>query len=73
MPIIEVKVMEKVLSVRDKQAVAQKITDVFAEVVGEAVRPATWVVIQDVGSGQWTAGGQPLTTEGVKAMLGVPA
>jgi 4-oxalocrotonate tautomerase len=69
MPIIDVKVMEKVLTTAQKQAVAQKITDAFAEVVGEAARPVTWVVIQDVGSGQWTMGGQPVTTEGVKDLL----
>jgi len=46
------------------------ITDVFADVVGEPVRPATWVVIQDVASGQWTMGGEPVTTERVQDMLG---
>jgi 4-oxalocrotonate tautomerase len=69
MPIIDVKVMEKVLTTSQKQAVARKITDAFAEVVGEAARPVTWVVIQDVSSGQWTMGGQPVTTEGVKELL----
>ena len=69
MPIIDVKVMEKVLSPQQKQAIASKITEVFAEVVGEPARGVTWVVIQDVGSGQWTMGGQPVTTEGVKALL----
>lgn len=70
MPIIDVKVMEDVLSVEQKQAIAQGITDTFVGVVGEAARPVTWVVIQDVGSGQWTMGGQPVTTEGVRDMLG---
>lgn len=70
MPIIDVKVMENVLSSEQKQSIAEGITQVFADVVGEAVRPATWVVIQDVASGQWTMGGQPVTTEGVKEMLG---
>ena len=69
MPIIDVKVMEKVLTSEQKQAIARKITDAFAEVVGEPARGVTWVVIQDVGTGQWTMGGQPVTTEGVKALL----
>ena len=71
MPIVDVKVMEKVLSSDQKQSIAEGITQVFANVVGELVRPATWVVIQDVTSGQWTMGGQPVTTEGVKEMLGL--
>ena len=70
MPIVDVKVMEKVLSPKQKQSIAEGITQVFADVVGEPVRPATWVVIQDVTSGQWTMGGQAVTTEGVQQMLG---
>ena len=69
MPIIDVKVMEKVLTPEQKQAVARRITDAFVEVVGEPARGVTWVVIQDIGSGQWTMGGQPVTTEGVKELL----
>jgi 4-oxalocrotonate tautomerase len=70
MPIIDVKVMEKVLSPAEKQAIAAGITEVFAATVGEAARPVTWVVIQDVTSGQWTMGGDPVTTDGVRELLG---
>ena len=69
MPIIDVKVIEGVLSPSQKQAIAKGFTDVFATTVGEAARGVTWVVIQDVGSGQWTMGGNPVTTEGVLDML----
>lgn len=74
MPIIDVKVMEGVLSAEQKQKIARGITDVFADAVGAPVRPVTWVVIQDVASGEWTMGGDPVTTEGVKDLLrGEPA
>ena len=69
MPIIDVKVMEKVLSMEEKETIARGITDLFANTVGEAARGVTWVVIQDVASGQWTMGGNPVTTEGVLEML----
>ena len=69
MPIIDVKVMEGVLNPTQKEAIAQGITDVFATAVGEPARGVTWVVIQDIASGQWTMGGQPVTTEGVKELL----
>ena len=69
MPIIDVKVMEKVLSAEEKETIARGITDVFANTVGEAARSVTWVVIQDVTSGQWTMGGNPVTTEGVLQSL----
>ncbi|MEA2124046.1 MAG: 4-oxalocrotonate tautomerase [Solirubrobacteraceae bacterium] len=72
MPIIDVKVMEQVLSAEQKQTIAEGITQVFEDVVGEPVRPVTWVVIQDVTSGQWTMGGRPVTTEGVRELLAAP-
>lgn len=74
MPIIDVKVMEGVLTADQKQKIARGITDVFVDAVGAPVRPVTWVVIQDVASGEWTMGGDPVTTEGVKDLLrGEPA
>ena len=74
MPFIDVKVMEGVLTSEQKRAIARGFTDVFAEAVGERARAVTWVVIQDVASGQWTMGGNPVTTEGVKELLrGEPA
>ncbi len=74
MPLIDVKVMEGVLSTEQKQAIARGVTDVFADAVGEPARGVTWVVIQDVASGQWTMGGQAVTTEGVQELLrGAPA
>jgi 4-oxalocrotonate tautomerase len=69
MPFIDVKVMEGVLSAGQKQAIAEGFTDVFAAAVGEPVRGVTWVVIQDVASGQWTMGGNAVTTEGVEELL----
>lgn len=70
MPIIDVKVMEKVLTGEQKQRIARGITDVFADIVGQPARGVTWVVIQDVTSGQWTMGGEAVTTEGVRELLG---
>ena len=69
MPFIDVKVMEGVLSAEQKQAIARGVTNVFAEAVGEPARGVTWVVIQDVTSGQWTMGGNLITTDGVKELL----
>ena len=69
MPFIDVKVMEGVLSTEQKQAIARGVTEVFAAAVGEPVRGVTWVVIQDVASGQWTMGGNAVTTEAVQTLL----
>lgn len=74
MPFINVKVIEGVLTTDQKQSIARGLTDAFCEVVGSAARPVTWVAIEDVASGEWTMGGEPVTTEGVKQVLeGEPA
>jgi 4-oxalocrotonate tautomerase len=38
----------------------------MVSIEGENMRPVTWVVIEDVKSGDWAIGGNPLTTEDVK-------
>jgi len=35
---------------------------------GEAMRPVTWTVIEEVKSGHWGMAGNPLTTADVKAL-----
>ena len=35
---------------------------------GETMRQVTWVVIEEVKSGNWALGGKPLTTADVKAL-----
>jgi 4-oxalocrotonate tautomerase len=66
--------MEGVLSEEQKAEIAEQITETFASVVGEPVRGLTWVLIDDMASGQFTIGGRPVTTEGVTELLaGTPA
>ena len=72
MPLINVKVMENVLSADQKQELAARFTDTFAAVVGEPTRPLTWVIIEDIASGQLVIGGDPITTEAVKDLLATP-
>jgi 4-oxalocrotonate tautomerase len=74
MPYINCRVMEGVLSEDQKAEVAEQITETFASVVGEPVRGLTWVVVDDISSGQLTIGGRPITSDGVKELLaGAPA
>ena len=59
MPYINCRVMEGVLSDDQKAEIAERITETFASVVGEPVRGLTWVVIDDIASGELTIGGRP--------------
>ncbi|HEY3672001.1 MAG TPA: 4-oxalocrotonate tautomerase, partial [Acidimicrobiia bacterium] len=36
------------------------------DIEGEAMRPVTWVTIEEVASGEWSIGGKALTTQDVK-------
>ena len=66
MPLIEVKVIEGVFSEQQKQEMVRKLTDAMVSIEGENMRPVTWVVIEDVKSGDWAIGGKPVTTDDVK-------
>jgi 4-oxalocrotonate tautomerase len=66
MPLIQVKLIENVFSDEQKREMVRKLTDAMVSIEGENMRPVTWVVIEDVKSGDWAIGGNPLTTEDVK-------
>ena len=73
MPLIQVKLIENVFSPGQKREIIEKLTDTMVEIEGEAMRPVTWVVVEEVASGEWGIGGKPLTTADVKALAaGVP-
>jgi len=74
MPLINVKLIEGVFDDHQKKAIIETVTDAMVEVEGENMRPVTWVVVEEVKSGEWGIGGQALTTEAVHALAaGVPA
>jgi 4-oxalocrotonate tautomerase len=74
MPLINVKLIENVFSSEQKREIVERLTETMVEIEGEAMRGVTWVVVEEVASGDWGIGGNPLTTEDVKALqAGVPA
>ena len=70
MPLINVKVIENVFTDSQKQEIVGRLTDAMVAVEGEAMRGVTWVVLEEVRSGDWAIGGQCLTTEAVKELAG---
>lgn len=71
MPLVQVKLIEKALSPEEKERLIAGITDATAAVVGQDVRQHVWVLLEEVSSGSWGMGGQPITTEAVRQMRGV--
>jgi 4-oxalocrotonate tautomerase len=72
MPFANVKVIEGVLSAAQKKELITRITDALVAAEGENLRHLTWVVIEEVKSGDWAIGGQPVTTADVQAIAAGP-
>jgi len=72
MPLIQVKVIEGVFSDVQKREMVRKLTDAMVSIEGENMRPVTWVIVEEVKSGDWGIGGKPLTTADVQALAAGP-
>jgi 4-oxalocrotonate tautomerase len=68
MPLINVKIIEGVFSTEEKQEMIRKLTDTMVSIEGENMRGVTWCVVEEVKSGDWGIGGNPLTTADVKKL-----
>ena len=63
MPLAQIKGVSGYLTVEQKQEIIRKVTDAIVSVEGEGLRPVTWVLIEDVNSGEWGVAGKPVTAE----------
>jgi 4-oxalocrotonate tautomerase len=71
MPLVNIRVPEGSLSQKKKERMIELVTDavVEAEGVGDAVRPITWVIIDEVKEGSWGASGQAIRLEDLKKLV----
>jgi len=68
MPFINVKILEGVFTPAQKRDMIRKLTDTMVSIEGENMRPVTFVILEEIKSGDLGMGGNPLTTEDVKAL-----
>lgn len=68
MPLVTIKLIEGVYSREQKQEMIRRMTDTMVDLEGEHMRPVTWVVIEEVKSGDWGVGGKAFSCEDVKAL-----
>ena len=74
MPLLNVKLIEGVFTPKQKNEMIRKLTDTMVSIEGENLRDVTWVVVEEVKSGDWGVGGNALTTQAVRDLAaGVPA
>ena len=68
MPLVQVKVIEGVFSDAQKREMIEELTDTMVSIEGENMRGVTWVVVEEVKSGDWGIGGRAITTADVHAL-----
>jgi 4-oxalocrotonate tautomerase len=70
MPLVDIQLIKGVFNPEQKKRMIQKVTDAMVSIEGERMRPVTWVRVQEIESGEWAIGGNPLTAADVKGMAG---
>lgn len=68
MPLVDIHLIKGVFTPEQKAAMITKVTDAMVSVEGDNLRGVTWVKINEVESGDWAIGGQPLRTADVRKM-----
>ena len=68
MPLAQLKGLSGFLSTKQKTELIRKVTAAIVSVEGEGLRPVTWVIVEEVPSGDWGVGGTPVTTDALKKM-----
>ena len=68
MPLVDIHVIKGVFTPKQKSAMIAGVTDAMVAVEGENLRGVTWVKINEVESGDWAIGGQPLQAGDVQKM-----
>ena len=68
MPLVTIDVIKNVFTPEQKEQLIEKVTAAMVEVEGEAMKPVTWVRINEFEGGDWAIGGQRLTASDVHAM-----
>ena len=68
MPLIQVKLIDEVFTSTQKKEIIARLTDAMVSIEGENMRGVTWCVVDEVRSGDWGIGGDPLTTDAVRAL-----
>ena len=68
MPFVTVKLIEGVFDADEKREIIERLTETMVGIEGENMREVTWVVVEEVRSGDWGMGGNVLSTEDVKAL-----
>lgn len=73
MPLVTIDVIKDVFTPDQKRDLITNVTEAMIAVEGEAMRPVTWVRINEIEQGDWGIGGKLLGAADVHAMAGPKA
>ena len=68
MPLVTIDVIKDVFTPDQKARLIAGVTEAMVAVEGEAMRPVTWVRVQEFEQGDWAIGGQALSAKDVQAL-----
>ncbi len=68
MPLVDIQLIEGVFDDEQKRKMIEEITETMVAIEGEAMRGVTWVRVQELDSGAWGIGGEPMTADDVRAL-----
>lgn len=69
MPLVQVKVLEQELTSEQTEELIARITDAVTSVTSEKLREVTWVIVDEVPSGNWGVGGAALGLDDVRQIV----
>ena len=56
MPLVNVRLIEGVFTPEQKREMIHQLTETTVEIEGENLRSVTWVIVEEVKSGDWGIG-----------------
>ena len=68
MPLINVKLIEDAFTPEQKHRIVEELTDAMVAIEGESMRSSTWCLVEEIPSGAWGIGGQPITADDERAL-----
>ena len=73
MPLIEIRYFEQEFTDNQRSGIIRAVTDAMVTFTGEAIRPHTWVVLEEIRDGNWGIGGNSLGLSDVRVLQGTEA